>query len=130
VSNPGDTLRIVVNEPDLAVEEIRGFFRTRRPAAELWVERPEGRVCALVSGDRGWLMWLRSDHDPGLSSRNPAYTGPAEATLPFLLSNGQVDQYPASWTLPTGRVAAALECFARSGLMPDDIGWHDDARGD
>jgi hypothetical protein len=130
MSKQVETIRIVVHEPDLAVEEIRKFFRARSTAAEIWVERPEGRVCALVSGDRGWLMWLRSDGDPGLSSRDPAYAGPPDAEWPFVLGNGQVDYYPASWTLAATRVAAALEQFSGTSTMPSDVAWHDDAAGE
>jgi hypothetical protein len=98
MSKQVDAIRIVVHESDLAVEEIRKFFRARSTAAQIWVERPEGRV--------------------------------RDAEWPFVLGNGQVDYYPASWTLAAARVAAALEQFAGTGTMPRDVAWHDDAAGE
>lgn len=125
-----ETLRVVVQRPDLAVAEIRRFFDRGPLRGEVWVETDAGRVCALVSGERAWMMWLRAGDDAGLSSRDPSYAGPPEAVLPFVLGNGQLDHHPASWTLPVARVASALEYFARTGGMPSDLTWHDDSDDD
>jgi hypothetical protein len=61
---------------------------------ETWVQSPDGQaLCALINGDRGWLMYLREEGDSGFSSRNPDYDGPAEAQIEYRLSNGQHDLY-------------------------------------
>ena len=123
----GGFLYIVVHDRDLAAAEVREFFSTRDRTAELWIERSEERVCALLTSGRGWMMWLRSDGDPGRSTRDPQYSGASDATLEFVLANGQVDRYPVSWTLPEETVASALETFAREGVMPVEISWHEDS---
>ena len=122
-----DGLFIVVHDRDLAAAEVRDFFGTRNRTGELWLARPDGRVCALLASGRGWMMWLRSDGDPGLSTRDPLYLGASDATLEFVLANGQVDRYPVSWTLPEETVASTLEQFAREGSMPAELSWHDNS---
>lgn len=94
---------------------------------EIWLESPDGQsLCALVHGDRGWLMYLRSPGDPGFSSRDPSYTGDPEAKIEYRLSNGQQDWYPASWSLPIAEVRRALDYFAREHQQPPGIVWHPD----
>ena len=99
--------------------------------SEVWLDAgEEGPALAMVvNGVHAWLMYLRNHHgDPGLSSRNPSYTGPAEVTLEFRLSNGQMDEYPVAWTLPLEEACAACEYFVLSqGCQPPAIIWHDDS---
>lgn len=95
---------------------------------ELWEEGPHGQqLCALVAGSMGWLMYLREPGDAGFSSRNPAYAGPADAVINYVLSNGQVDSYPASWAYPVDVVMQALDYFRAEGRPPPFISWHNDA---
>lgn len=81
---------------------------------------------ACWSGDRGWLMHLPEPGAAGASSRDPSYRGPPDATLSFRLSNGQVDAYPESWTLPRELVERALAHFRATGERPPFVHWHDD----
>jgi len=83
-------------------------------------------MCALINGDQGWLMYLREPGDSGFSSRNPDYAGPADATIDYLLSNGQRDEYPASWALPLEVVERALEHFVATGEQAPFVKWHED----
>jgi hypothetical protein len=79
---------------------------------ELWYQAPpEKSLCVLINGDFGWLMYVREPGDAGLSSRNLDYSGPADATIDFMLSNGQLDCYPASWALPLPLVMKAIAYF-------------------
>lgn len=95
---------------------------------ELWYTGPNGqRLCALINGEVGWLMYLREPGDAGFSSRNPSYTGPADATIDYVLSNGQVDSYPASWAYPIDIVMQAIDHFRSEGLPASFISWHNDA---
>ena len=72
---------------------------------EICDEAPDGQsLSALINGDFGWLMYQRGGDDPGFSSRNPNYAGEPDATIEYFLSNGQRDEYPASWALPTSEV--------------------------
>lgn len=73
------------------------------------------------------MMYLRHDGDEGFSSRNAAYAGPRELMMKFMLANGQMDEYPASWTYPVETVFDALVAFARDGRVPDSIAWFNDS---
>ncbi|WP_353620343.1 Imm1 family immunity protein [Paracidovorax valerianellae] len=86
-------------------------------------------MCALINGEVGWLMYLREPSDAGFSSRNPAYTGSQHAVISYVLSNGQVDEYPAAWAYPLATVQAAIDYFRTHGSPPPFIAWHDDGGG-
>jgi hypothetical protein len=92
---------------------------------ELWAPTKGGAaLCALLNGDLGWLMYLRENGDPGFSSRNSDYTGPADAVIQYRLDNGQVDEYPASWELPVNEVRKVIRHFLLSGEAAPWIAWH------
>jgi hypothetical protein len=99
--------------------------------AEVWVMR--GRfpaLCALLNGDRGWLTCLRHEGDAGFSTRNPAYAGPPDAILQFMLSTGQVDEHPAAWTYSRAEILAAVRLFAETGRCPATLTWFNDSGDD
>jgi hypothetical protein len=100
---------------------------------------------AMLNGNVGWLMYLRHDDgDTGFRSHNAEFEGsdPAPgspafvsrfngelvAVIEYRLSNGQVDQYPASWALPEQEIMRALEYFVvyQGGRAPF-VRWHGDA---
>ena len=60
-------------------------------------------------------MFLRSEGDAGMSSRDPAYVGAPDAEMEFQLTNGQVDRYPVAWTLPIQDIERAIEFFNVNG---------------
>jgi len=91
---------------------------------EIWVsmEADEPNLCALMNTNVGWLMYLRhNEGDPGFSSRNPMYdesdsiqsglafdsmfNGRHVPVINYQLSNGQLDEYPA-----TGRCRSGTSC--------------------
>jgi hypothetical protein len=89
---------------------------------------PDGQsLSALINGDLGWLMYLRNAGDPGFSSRNPNYVGAADATIEYVLGNGQRDEYPASWALSIVEVLRALEYFHKHHKPPTFVAWHNDS---
>ncbi|MBD9467422.1 hypothetical protein IB230_00015 [Pseudoxanthomonas sp. PXM01] len=95
----------------------------------LWFDGPHGEaLSAMISGDLGWLMYLREPGDAGFSSRNPEYVGPDDAFVDYVIDNGQLDQYPASWALPLPLVMQAIEHFRSTGLPPLFITWHNDSQ--
>jgi hypothetical protein len=97
------------------------------PFEEVWIRSPDGQaMCALINGDRGWLMCLREEGDSGFSSRNSGYDGPPEAEIEYELSNGQHDFYPASWALPIADVRRALAYFEQTHRQPPFVVWHED----
>jgi len=71
-------------------------------------------------------MYLEEPGDPGSSSRNPVYDGPADATIDYVLENGQRDEYPASWAYPIEELERALFYFRREGRRPPFIERHED----
>jgi hypothetical protein len=117
-----------------SVEELRQQLERVRQQqfSEVWLDiGDEGPALAmLVNGPHAWLMYLRDRQgDPGFSSRNPHYIGSAQATMQFLLSNGEMDEYPVAWTLPLEEAFAAFEYFllSQGGRLPTLV-WHDDAQ--
>lgn len=101
--------------------------RPESPFEEVWVHSSDGQaLCALINGDRGWLMYLREEGDAGFSSRNPDYDGPADAQIEYRLSNGQQDFYPASWALPIADVRRAVAYFEQEQVRPLFVVWHED----
>ena len=97
--------------------------------AEVWLESMEGgpSICALVNGNAAWMTYLRhADGDPGFSTRNPAYRRPAEASIEYVLSNGQMDHYPAAWDITTHEALRALEHFLISHDRAPWLSWHED----
>lgn len=96
--------------------------------AEIWVDHNNfPSLCGLIHADRGWLMLIRYDGDAGYSSRGSDDGARAATDLDFILSNGQQDWYPLTWTLPVKQVFNALQIFAETGQVPESIDWHNDA---
>lgn len=52
-------------------------------------------------------------------------TGDDGKTMDFMLSNGQIDNYPLSYILPKEQVIKALDYFEKQHELPDFIIWHD-----
>lgn len=95
---------------------------------EKWIYTDDGKaMCALINGDKGWLMYLRNSEDAGFSSRNPNYKGDSSEAIEFYLQNGQCDEYPLSWTLPLKEIESALEYFEKEKRPPAFIKWHNDS---
>ncbi len=100
---------------------------------ELWLTQDDdddvdrGAMKLLASGKHAWLMHLRHhDGDSGFSSLNPAYDGSPNATVPFRLSNGQLDIYPLAWMISRERALQAIEHFLLTGDRAPWITWHED----
>lgn len=111
------------------IEELRERLRYPRSRfLELWATAPSGQsLCALVSDDVGWLMFLRENGDAGFSTRNPDYSGDSDEFIDYHLENGQHDQYPASWALPISEVQRALEHFIIHSEPAPWLTWHNDS---
>jgi hypothetical protein len=95
---------------------------------EVWVMH--GRfpaLCALLNGDRGWLTCFRYEGDAGFSSRNPAYAGPPDAEIEFMLSNCQLNRRPAAWTYSREEILAAVRMFADTRRCPPALTWFNES---
>jgi hypothetical protein len=81
----------------------------------------------LTNGNRALLVYFRYEGDTGFSSRNPTHVESQDAMLDFRLSNGQVDQYPTSWTVSIQDALRAAQHFFFHGEPAPWIVWHDDS---
>ena len=99
----------------------RGFL-------ELWLTLPAD-ICisALINDDRALVIFGRYDGDAGLSSRSRDFADDDGQQLEFYLSNGQRDQYPLAWTIPTTDALAAFDHAFLYHKAAPWILWHDDA---
>jgi hypothetical protein len=130
-------MQMSVNGQDFAVsilEEFRSQLAHVHDSqfAEVSVSKGEigesDALFVLINGDRAMLVLL--DGDCGSSSRDPEYSGPGNAVMKFKLSNGQVDEYPVRWTVPTDEALRALEFYFEHGELAPWIRWHDDSQKD
>src|SRR5260370_18681060 len=122
-------LHIDLDEARLkTLEQEFAIARTSEPG-DLWYERNSGEILnVFVNGDRAWLMYRRNEEDAGFSTRNPAYTGPKNATLPYVLNNGQQDEFPVAWTISTDEAIHAVEHFLHTGAKASWLAWHDNSQ--
>lgn len=97
-----------------------------RQWVDAWLtQEDDGPVlCMLKSDDRAFLLWMREPGDPGFSSRGRAHRNAPPQR--FRLSNGQVDAYPAAWTIPFDEARRAMEHFCVDGTRAPFVKWHDD----
>ena len=112
------------------LDELRvRLARIRRTQfSEVWLQHTAGwpAIAALINGEAAWLMYVRHEGDAGLSTRNPLYTGPGKAVIEYFLSNGQRDEYSASWNITTSEALRALEYFFEQEAMAPWLTWQDD----
>jgi hypothetical protein len=125
-------LRLSVNSYDTQVATVADLRHELVPFAseqfrEIWLEVEDGpALCALLNGNLGWLMYLREDGDAGFGSRNPAFEGAKSSVIGYRLSNGQHEEYPASWALTEEEIIRALEYFVEhQGSRAPFVNWHD-----
>ena len=93
---------------------------------EIWVSYNEKSICALVNGDRAWLMYLRESGDAGFHTENPSYGSPDEM-IEYELSNGQVDEYPSCMTYQRDEVFNGLISFIPNGIPSKKFNWMNDS---
>ena len=91
---------------------------------ELWASESEGpSLCMLRNGEHAFLMYLRFHGDPGFVSSGE---GTAQGVVEYRLSNGQVDEYPASWCVPKEKCYKAVAYFfVNEGQRPEGLAWHE-----
>lgn len=109
-------------------EELIKELRKPDQFKEIWLKKDTGeRICALINGGFGWLMYLNHANAIGFSSRNPEID--SQDLITFQLNNGQMEEYPKNWVYPIDVVRDALLYFITNGKMSDAISWHDDSVG-
>ena len=94
---------------------------------EIWLQGGERwpAICALVNNETAWLMFMRHEGDAGFSTTNPNYAGPKDAAIEYYLSNGQRDEYPASWNITTAEARRALKYFFEHRAMAPWLSWRE-----
>jgi hypothetical protein len=94
-------------------------------------EKPGKEILnAFVYKDRAWLYYWQVDEDDnydnvGFQSYDPLYKGEANALSPYALDNGQVDEYPCSWTISVDEARRAIEYFLNGGRMAPWVHWRE-----
>ena len=68
-------------------------------------------------------MYLRFEGDSGFKSWNPEFKGDKEEQIEYVLSNGQLDKYPASWAIDLNRAIEFLYFFFETGNRDPNIQW-------
>lgn len=92
---------------------------------EIFIELEDGQVMtALINGKIGWLMYLRYEGDAGFSSRSSDKQETGVET--FMFSNGEVDNFPLSWTIPIEKIYKAIEYSEVNKEKPPFILWNED----
>lgn len=102
----------------------------RTQFSEVWMQHPADWpvIGALVNGESAWLTFVRHEGNAGFSTRNTKYAGPTKERIEYYLSNGQRDEYPASWNVTTAEALRALEYFLEQADMAPWLTWEDDSR--
>lgn len=96
---------------------------------ELWLTMAEdaeqgAALCMLRNGGNAWLMYLSGQDDFSYHSLGDEE---AEGTCSYLLSNGQVDEYPEAWCVDLEQCQrACAEFFRKGGARPSGIAWQAD----
>ena len=119
-----------MNMPTVStIEDLSYYFGpARKEHMEVWTYSADGQsLCALLSGDVGWLMYLRENGDTGFSTRNPNYRGPNDTIIEYRLENGQTDTYPAAWALPVTELQKAVAYFITNAKPAPWLVWHNDS---
>lgn len=98
--------------------------------SEVWLQHTAGwpAIGLLINGESAWLTYVRHEGDAGFSTRNPHYAGSPKALIEYYLSNGQRDEYPASWNITTTEALRALAYFLEEETMAPWLTWQDDSK--
>jgi hypothetical protein len=125
-------MKLILNNEEREVsspEELRTNLGaiSRTQFSEIWMHASTNwpAICALINGDSAWLMFMRHEGDAGFSTRNPNYAGPPQAVIEYYLSNGQRDEYPASWNITAAEAVRALEYFLEGSAIAPWLHWHE-----
>lgn len=73
-------------------------------------------------------MFLRYDGDAGFHLINPAYIGPADATLELYMQNGQMDEKPLAEWVSVEEAKRVAEYFYLQGERAPWLTWYDDSQ--
>ncbi len=128
------SLRLLVNKTEMLITSVGQLRQALAMSAheqfrEIWLDTNDDgpSLCALINGQHGWLMYLKEAGDAGFSSRN-ASLDDTGGMIEYRLSNGQHDEYPASWALPVDQLLEAMDYFVEYRARAPFVDWHDDSQ--
>ncbi|MFG2977185.1 hypothetical protein ACGFYY_29885 [Streptomyces sp. NPDC048331] len=85
---------------------------------ETWLTSSSGRSLAFVTNaERAMVMLLEDESDPGEHAVDPGAEGASDG---FVLSDGQVDEYPDEDTVPMDEAFRLVEHIVGTGSWPAD----------
>ncbi|MED5596228.1 Imm1 family immunity protein [Janthinobacterium sp. P210006] len=96
---------------------------------ELWLTQATDAeqgpaLCMLRNGGNAWLMYLSGQDDLSFHSLGDEE---ADGACSYLLTNGQVDEYPEAWCIDVEQCQRAfLAFFKTGGAQPAVIAWEAD----
>ncbi|MBU2669404.1 hypothetical protein KOI35_38420 [Actinoplanes bogorensis] len=98
--------------------------RTATGELETWLRHDDGRVLAVVTnGNRAMVMIMDEPDDPG---RHAVDLGAKGEESGYRLSNGQVDRYHNSDTVPLDAALDAVRELIDHDRWPAALAWQDD----
>src|SRR3990167_3707911 len=119
--------RIIFNGSELEATTIEKFGEylnrfDEQECFELWVYAGnDASLCMLRNGKYAFLMCIRFCGDSGMVSCGDQKL---DGTVEYLLSNGQVDEYPISWCIDVDQCYKVLAYFfVNDGVFPDWVAW-------
>jgi len=93
--------------------------------AEVWLQHDDGHTLGMLKSDnRALLLFLENPGAVGRTSRSK--DDMPRSPIPFQLTNGQMDEYPAAWTIPVAIAVDALRHFCDTGEPAPFIDWSND----
>lgn len=78
-------------------------------------------LTVLINSKKAFLMYLRNEDDAGFNSMSSI--NDTEKTIDFLLSNGQMDQYPLHFLVNIDLAEKAILKYYKTGEMWQGIDW-------
>jgi hypothetical protein len=115
-----------VDQPFASIEEFSLALDRfdLEPRFELWISCNEGPSLAMLrNGDHAWLTYLRFNGDSGVTSRGDQQK---QGVCSYVLSNGQIDEYPLSWCVNLEECYKAFAYFfVNDGARYDFIAWRE-----
>jgi len=89
---------------------------------EIWISGfGDSSLTVLMNQDKAFVMYLRNEDDGGFNSLNSEIE--TDEMMDFLLSNGQMDEYPLNFLVDKEFAEKALLEYYKSGEMWNGIKW-------
>ena len=126
------SFQLAINgSPEFAVTDVADLrrqlqFVQAEPSAEIMLTRDDGSfIIVLTNASRAVVTFSLESEIENFNSLDPSAPEP-EHLMPFRMSNGCIDEYPASSTVPTPLALDAILVFFCSGIRSEAIQWSAD----